>query len=188
MCCEQGAGENHVAAVRVCGRWWTVEEMLTSNDLGRNGLRSVCTFGERLVLSMLNRVVMRYQEHFPGDPVFLSHPPNEMAKIMWISGKAVGFYTIKQKFKLIHDYCPDVWDMNVLDTIFVRTNYRHQGIATQMLEDFLASFPEQDVGLSYPLEDSLREVFFKLLTRRKEDRARVWECTMPSSCHSKVNL
>lgn len=39
----------------------------------------------------------------------------------------------------------------VMDSIFVRKAYRGKGYGLQMLEDFVDSFNEDELGLKYPL-------------------------------------
>lgn len=139
----------------------------------------ITTFGERIVLSVLNRIIFRHLEHSADDPVFLSHPHDETAIIMWKDGKAIGFYSVKLKGKLINLFLSDTWQMNVLDTIFVRKRYRHQGLACRMLEHFLDLYPKQDVGLSYPVEESMLSICKKVLSQRPADKLRMWECREP---------
>ncbi|KAK3733692.1 hypothetical protein QZH41_008480 [Actinostola sp. cb2023] len=184
--CDGGGG--HIAAVRVAQKWWSVEEMLSSYDVSRNGLEDVRTFGERLVLSILNGIVFNQHERMTDDPTFGHHPPNETAKLMWHSGKAIGFYSIKQKGKLISYFSPDVWTINVLDTIFVRKACRKRGLATKMVEDFLQSFPNQDVGFSSPLGKTIKTICLKILSRNTENRDRIWECWEPGGMYGRINL
>ena len=146
------------------------------------------TLGDRLVLSVLNTIVYNQHEKSTDELSFSPHPPNEAGKIMWQSGKAVGFYTFKKKGKLISPFLPEVWGLNVLDTIFVRRDYRSKGLAKEMVENFMNDFPDEDVGFSYPLTAPLRAIGFNMLKRRKGDRDRVWECREPGGMHGRINL
>lgn len=139
----------------------------------------ITSFGERIVLSVLNRIIYRHQEHSADDPYFLSHPHDESANIMWKDGKAVGFYSVKRKGKLINSCLAETWQMNVLDTIFVRKQFRHSGFACRMLEHFLDTYPKQDIGLSYPVEKSMLNICRKVLSQRPDDKLRLWECMEP---------
>lgn len=150
----------------------------------RDGILEVSTFGERIVLSVLNSIVYRsIQQEHSDNPTFDSHPPDETAKIMWQKGKAVGFYSIKNKGKLINLYSGEVWGLNILDTIFVRTSHCHKGLATKMLENFLDSYPKGDVGLSFPIEKPMLKICHRVLMQRTKDRERLWEC-QESGCPS----
>ena len=148
----------------------------------------VTTFGERIILSVLNRIVFKYQEHLADDTVFSLHPCDETANIMWQAGKAVGFYSVKRKGKLLNLCLPDTWQLNVLDTIFVRKNLRHQGLACKMLEHFLDTYPKQDIGLSYPVEKSMLNVCKKVLSQRPADRLRLCECMEPGYPPQRQNI
>lgn len=56
----------------------------------------VSTLGERIVLYVLNRIVLR-NEKSTEDVFFLCHSEHEAAKILWKDGKAIGFYSLKPK-------------------------------------------------------------------------------------------
>ncbi|XP_031573703.1 soluble lamin-associated protein of 75 kDa-like [Actinia tenebrosa] len=178
----------HFVGLKVAGRWWNIEEILSSESNPRNGLMEIKTLGDRLLLSVLNTIVYNQHEKASEEPMFESHPPNEAGKIMWQSGKAVGFYTVKKKGKLISHFLPEVWEMNMLDTIFVRKDYRSKGLAKHMVEDFIDDFPKEYIGFSYPLTVPLTSICFNILKRRKEDRDRVWECREPGGMHGRINL
>ncbi|GCC39473.1 hypothetical protein chiPu_0023828, partial [Chiloscyllium punctatum] len=55
----------------------------------------VTSLGERIVLYVLNRIIYRAQEMSADELPFLCHSATEYAKILWKSGKAIGFYSIK---------------------------------------------------------------------------------------------
>ncbi len=46
-------------------------------------------------------------------------------------------------------------EMPILDGVFIRKAYRRQGWGTEMMKDIMEHFPEQDVGLSQPISQSL---------------------------------
>lgn len=54
------------------------------------------TFGERIVLYILNRVIYRAKEmNCEEELPFLCHGKKDYAKICWNNGEAVGFYSAK---------------------------------------------------------------------------------------------
>lgn len=55
----------------------------------------VRTTGERIVLYVLNRIIYRTKELARNDVPFLCHGEDEIAKILWKNGKAIGFYSVK---------------------------------------------------------------------------------------------
>ena len=56
---------------------------------------------------------------------------------------------------LLYDtpYCR--YNLTMLDTIYVRQHFRHQGFGTQLIRHFLAGHSEEDVGFSAPLSHNL---------------------------------
>eukprot|EP00069_Balaena_mysticetus_P008809 bmy_06117T0 len=90
-----------VVAVYVKESWWTTEDVLRTSDPAREGLMKVQSFGERIVLFILNVVIFgRLERNLDDDDMFfLPHSVKEEAKILWRDGAAVGFYTTKRKGK-----------------------------------------------------------------------------------------
>nr|KAF6399184.1 family with sequence similarity 169 member B [Molossus molossus] len=88
-----------VVAVYVKESWWATEDVLRTSDPAREGLMEVQTFGERIVLFLLNVVIFgRLERKLDDDDMFfLPHSVREQAKILWRDGAAVGFYTTKRK-------------------------------------------------------------------------------------------
>ncbi|XP_037064784.1 protein FAM169B [Peromyscus leucopus] len=88
-----------VVAVYLKESWWSVEDVLRTSDPTREGLMKVQSFGERIVLYVLNTIVFgRLERDLDDDDMFfLPHPAKEQAKILWRDGAAVGFYSIKMK-------------------------------------------------------------------------------------------
>ena len=53
------------------------------------------TVGERVALYVLNRIVYRAKEMNKDEVPFLCHSENDLAKIIWKNGEAIGFYSVK---------------------------------------------------------------------------------------------
>ncbi|XP_074693265.1 protein FAM169B-like isoform X2 [Strix aluco] len=87
-----------VLAVYLNQRWWPVEDVVKTADPSRDGLISVQTFGERIVLFVLNYIIFGMLEgSSANDAFFLPHSATECAKILWRNGEAVAFYSVKMK-------------------------------------------------------------------------------------------
>ncbi|KAI4898987.1 hypothetical protein NFI96_028878 [Prochilodus magdalenae] len=78
-------------------QWYAVEDILRTADPAREGLVKVRSVAERIVLYVLNRIVYRTNEMSAGEVPFLCHGENGFAKILWKSGEAVGFYSVKPR-------------------------------------------------------------------------------------------
>ncbi|XP_078602012.1 uncharacterized protein LOC144876512 isoform X1 [Branchiostoma floridae x Branchiostoma japonicum] len=178
-----------IVGLHVADEWWTVEELLTSRDSSRQGFHKVETLGERLVLFVLNRIVYRCCDMDSNtDSPFLTHSAKETAKLLWVDGKAVGFYTVKLKGTLCHAFLNKVYGLNLIDTIFIRKSYRNHGYGLQLLEDILESHSEGNVGFSYPMSDSMYAVCYKYLQGHVEDRDYLWECLAPGDEMQRANI
>ncbi|WP_285519977.1 GNAT family N-acetyltransferase [Thermococcus nautili] len=67
------------------------------------------------------------------------------AKIMWVDGVPVGYY-----IEIDRRGTP------TLSQLYVRRSYRRRGYGTKLVQDFLDSHPEEEVGIESPNENSLR--------------------------------
>ncbi|POI33173.1 hypothetical protein CIB84_003075 [Bambusicola thoracicus] len=87
-----------VLALYMNQRWWPVEDVVKTADPSRDGLISVQTFGERIVLFVLNYIIFGMPEgNSSSGAFFLPHSATECAKILWRNGEAVAFYSVKMK-------------------------------------------------------------------------------------------
>ncbi|XP_034523812.1 protein FAM169B isoform X3 [Ailuropoda melanoleuca] len=147
-----------VVAVYIKESWWPTEDVLRTSDPAREGLMKVQSFGERIVLFILNVVIFgRLERNLDdGDMFFLPHSVKEQAKIVWRDGSAVGFYTTKRKGSLCGDGTGACYLLPVFDTVFVRKTYRRQGLGMAMLQDFCETFREDEaLGVSWPISPAM---------------------------------
>nr|XP_060473743.1 protein FAM169B-like isoform X2 [Panthera onca] len=173
-----------VVAVYIQEAWWATEDVLRTSDPAREGLMKVQSFGERIVLFILNVVIFgRLERNLDdGDMFFLPHPVKEQAKILWRDGAAVGFYTTKRKGSLCGDGPGACYLLPVFDTVFVRRTYRRQGLGTAMLQDFCETFREDEaLGVSWPISPAMFKVCRKFLLAHPEERGRLWEVEPPGA-------
>ncbi|XP_025749059.1 protein FAM169B isoform X2 [Callorhinus ursinus] len=173
-----------VVAVYIKESWWPTEDVLRTSDPAREGLMKVRSFGERIVLFILNVVIFgRLERNLEdGDMFFLPHSVKEQAKILWREGSAVGFYTTKRKGSLCGDGTGACYLLPVFDTVFVRRMYRRQGLGMAMLQDFCETFQEDEaLGVSWPISPAMYQVCRKFLLAHPEERGRLWEVEPPGA-------
>ncbi|XP_064873685.1 soluble lamin-associated protein of 75 kDa-like isoform X2 [Oncorhynchus nerka] len=161
-------------ALYLAGQWWSVEDILRTSDPSRTGLVKVRSLGERLVLYILNRIVYRVGEMDKPEVPFLCHGQHDFAKLLWKDGNAVGFYSVKPKDSLCNNFVTQRYQLPVMDTIFVRKCHRGNGHGLQMLEDFVDSFKDNQLGLKYPLSLTMYKVCGRYLCRYPADQDLLW--------------
>ncbi|CAJ1057076.1 protein FAM169B isoform X3 [Xyrichtys novacula] len=83
-----------VVAVYLHEKWWHVDDILRTSSESRRGLMLVQSIMERVIVFLLSQVVERTLQE---EVLFSLHPCTETCKLLWIDGRAVGFYTIKHK-------------------------------------------------------------------------------------------
>ncbi|XP_036211562.1 protein FAM169B [Myotis myotis] len=173
-----------VVAVYLKDSWWATEDVLRTSNPAREGLMKVQSFGERIVLFVLNVVIFgRLERSLDDDAMFfLPHSGKEQAKILWRDGAAVGFYTTKAKGSLCGDGTGSCYLLPVLDTVFVRRRHRGQGLGVAMLRDFCETFPDDEaLGVSWPISPAMYQVCRKFLLAHPEEQARLWEVEPPGA-------
>ncbi|XP_077905195.1 protein FAM169B-like [Ictidomys tridecemlineatus] len=180
-----------VVAVYLKESWWSTEDVLRTSDPTREGLVKVQSFGERIVLFVLNVIIFgRLERSLDDDDMFfLPHSVKERAKILWRNGAAVGFYTTNVKGSLCGDGTGACYLLPVLDTVFVRRKHRRQGLGTAMLQDFCETFREDDaLGLSCPISPAMYQVCRQFLLAHPEERGRLWEVEALGARGQRVNI
>ncbi|XP_033372906.1 protein FAM169B isoform X1 [Parus major] len=179
-----------VLAVYLSQRWWPVEDVVKTADPARDGLVLVQTFGERIVLFVLNCIIFGMLEgSSANDAFFLPHSATEHAKILWRSGEAAAFYSVKMKGSLCDGTTSQCYLLPVLDTIFVQRKYRRGGLGMKMLHDFCQSFLAEDaLGISCPISAAMYQVCQKFLQAHPEEQKRLWEVEAPGDWSQRVNI
>ncbi|XP_061855975.1 protein FAM169B isoform X2 [Colius striatus] len=150
----------------------------------------VQTFGERIVLFVLNYIIFGTLEgSSANDAFFLPHSATECAKILWRNGEAVAFYSVKMKGTLCDGTTSQCYLLPVLDTIFVRRKYRRDGLGMKMLHDFCQSFMAEDaLGISCPISAAMYQVCQKFLQTYPEEQKRLWEVEAPGDWSQRENI
>uniref|UniRef100_A0A8C6WP05 Family with sequence similarity 169 member Aa n=1 Tax=Neogobius melanostomus TaxID=47308 RepID=A0A8C6WP05_9GOBI len=163
------------AALFLLGQWWSMRDILRTDDSSRDGLRQVETLGERIVLYVLNRIVYRVQERNSDEPPFLCHGAKDFAKILWQNGEAVGFYSVKPTGSSCSSFSSRTYPLPVMDSIFVRKCHRGNGLGLHMLEDYVDNFKDDCLGLKYPLTTAMYKVCQSYLCSYPGDAELLWE-------------
>ncbi|XP_049762112.1 protein FAM169B-like isoform X1 [Elephas maximus indicus] len=180
-----------VVAVYIKGSWWPTEDVLRTSDPAREGLMKVQSFGERIILFILNVIIFgRLERNLDADDMFfLPHSVKEQAKILWRNGAAVGFYTTKTKGSLCGNGSAACYVLPVFDTVFVRRQHRRQGLGMALLQDFCETFREDEaLGVSWPISSAMFQVCRKFLLACPEERGRLWEVEPPGAWGQRVNI
>ncbi|GAA6091743.1 soluble lamin-associated protein of 75 kDa isoform X1 [Tachysurus ichikawai] len=168
--------DQHTAvALFLANKWYSMEDILKTGNSKRDRLIKVRTVGERIVLYVLNRIVYRTKEMGSREMLFLCHGENDYAKILWKNGQAIGFYSVKPKGSLCNNSLGQCYFLPVMDSIFVRKAHRGKGYGLQILEDFVDSFNEDELGLRYPLSPAMTNVCRHYLDRYPADVDLFWE-------------
>uniref|UniRef100_K7E636 Family with sequence similarity 169 member B n=2 Tax=Monodelphis domestica TaxID=13616 RepID=K7E636_MONDO len=179
-----------VLAVYLNKSWWSTEEIMKTSDPSREGLIQVQSFGERIILFILNYVIFgRLERNLDDDMFFLPHSAKEHAKILWRNGAAIAFYTIKMKGSLCGRNTSKCYMLPVLDTAFVRRKHRREGLGMKMLHDFCQTFETEDaLGISCPISTAMYQVCQKFLMTYPEEQDRLWEVEAPGDWGQRVNI
>ncbi|KAL7853279.1 hypothetical protein AOLI_G00201230 [Acnodon oligacanthus] len=156
-------------------QWYAVDDILRTADPSREGLIEVRSVAERIVLYVLNRIVYRTNEMSSGEVPFLCHGETDYVKILWKSGEAVGFYSVKPRGSLCNNFVSQCYLLPVMDSIFVRKSHRGNEHGLQMLEDYVDSFKDDELGLKYPLSPAMSRVCRHYLNRYPADVDLLWE-------------
>ncbi|KAA0719923.1 Soluble lamin-associated protein of 75 kDa [Triplophysa tibetana] len=162
-------------ALFLADQWYTVEDVLRTSDPSREGLIKVRSLGERIVLYVLNRIIYRTGEMALNEVPFLCHTEDDYAKILWKNGEAVGFHSVKSKGSLCNSFVSQCYLLPVMDSIFVRKDHRGNGHGLQMLEDFVDSFKDDELGLKYPLTQAMQRICSRYLSTYPADVDLLWE-------------
>ncbi|KAL4660906.1 FK506-binding protein 5-like [Arapaima gigas] len=161
-------------ALYLANQWWAVEDILKTANPIRKGLLKVQTLGERIVLYILNCVVYRAHEIGTDEVPFLCHTKDDFVKILWNDGKAIGFYSVKPKDSSYGNSLTQVYQLPVMNSMFVRNSYRGNQYGLQLLEDFVQSFREDLVGVDSPLSPFMYKACEEYLSMYPEDKYLLW--------------
>lgn len=98
----------------------------------------------------------------------------DVVLLRWQGGKTIGFYTVKPTGTEVSS-TRRRYTMPVVDTAYIRSEYRNQGFGTEILYDVIKRFPNEDIGFSKPISNGMLTILKKFLTSYKEYRLRFWQ-------------
>uniref|UniRef100_A0A3P8SJH0 Family with sequence similarity 169 member B n=1 Tax=Amphiprion percula TaxID=161767 RepID=A0A3P8SJH0_AMPPE len=175
-----------VVAVYLHDRWWSLDDALQTCSKSRNGLMSVESMAERVMVFLLSRLL---DKPSAGEDLFRLHPRTESCKLLWRDGQALGFYSVKHKGSLCDTWSSCCYLLPVLDTLLVRRSCRRRGFGLQMVQDFCSMFPtEEFLGISSPLSASMVAVVKRFLQQHEEHRERLYEVEAPGGWTQRRNI
>ncbi|XP_071965171.1 uncharacterized protein [Antedon mediterranea] len=178
-----------IGLLKIRGIWLTIDALLTSGKAKPTGFEKVTSVGEKVILSVLNNIRYKEFDRQPTDPEFLPHSFDEYAKLLWINNTAVGFYTVKKKGTWCGSQSQALaWQLSVLDTVYVSSNHRRQGYGLLVIRDFLNTFPDEDLGISEPVSESMLLVCKRFVKDDPKEAERLWLCTLPADNSHSENL
>ncbi|XP_044139128.1 protein FAM169B-like [Bufo gargarizans] len=179
-----------VLAVYFNNKWWCVADILQSCVPVQQSLKQVQTCEERIVLFVLNCLVCGFMESGDSENgvCFLPHSAGELAKIFWHCGEAVAFYTYKNKGNLC-DRSGQCYMLPVLDTIYVRKEWRRHGFGIAMLKDFCQTFSQEvALGISSPISPNMYHVCGRFLADNHKEQDRLWEVDPPGDWSQRTSI
>ncbi|XP_071449583.1 protein FAM169B-like [Hetaerina americana] len=162
--------------INLKGKWKNVDQVLGSGG-ERNGWIEVSSVEDKAVHFVLSKVL--YEQYEPPDSHNFESPydlpeSSDVVKILWCKGIAVGFYTLKLKGTW-NEEMGSKYEMNTLDTAYIRNSHRRKGYGTSILYDLVNTYPGENVGLSKPISNSMRMVLSKFLSQHTQYRLNFWE-------------
>ncbi|XP_034051645.1 protein FAM169B isoform X1 [Gymnodraco acuticeps] len=175
-----------VLALYLQDQWWSVDDALRTCCKDRNGLISVQSLMERVIVFLLSQVLERSPQE---KTLFSLHPRTESCKLLWRDSQAVGFYTIKHKGSLCDGWSSRCYLLPTLDTLLVRRGWRRRGLGLLMLEDFCSSFSTEEIlGVSAPLSPSMVAVCRSFLQQHEEHLESLYEVEAPGGWTQRRNI
>ncbi|XP_046400491.1 protein FAM169B-like isoform X2 [Ischnura elegans] len=161
--------------IKLKENWKDVDQVLGSGGV-RNGWMEVSTVEDKIVHYVLSKVL--YEQHEPPESrnfesAYDLPDSTDVVKLLWCNGVAVGFYTLKLKGTL-NEETNTKYEMDTLDTAYIRNSCRRKGYGTSILCDIVKSHPGEDIGLSEPISNAMWKVLYKFLSKHGEYRLRFW--------------
>ncbi|XP_046747467.1 uncharacterized protein LOC124411948 isoform X2 [Diprion similis] len=93
------------------------------------------------------------------ESVFAFADESDLVMLRWKNGRPIGFFTLKQKGTKIFPESEVEYAMPMLDTAYIRSEYRGNGIGTEIITKITGMFPDEDIGFSRPISDGMSKGF-----------------------------
>ena len=180
-------------AVRV-GAVWTPLEALLRDWQGRGpGWHRVTSLADRAALYLLLVYIYGERERSAAqrEPALRPPPPGDSALLLFTeSGAAVGCATLKRRGQLLRERAgPERFQMDILDTVFVRRSARRRGLTLALLERLAggAARLARHLGVTRPTP-AMRRLLHAFLAGRPWARAVLFEVTWAAGVHNRTNI
>ncbi|ELT96481.1 hypothetical protein CAPTEDRAFT_216011 [Capitella teleta] len=159
-------------------KWTSFDSFLQISNHPTTITLQVTSLKSRICLWILSQVLHNQFDLSENEThmQFLPPPSNEFARLLIQNGNVIGFYSVKQKGALYRGSTMDRYQMNMVDTIYIRKEHRNQGLGILLIEDALDISPGHDLGFSSPVSESLLYVLKKLLIQHPALRDKIWLC------------
>ncbi|XP_032671691.1 soluble lamin-associated protein of 75 kDa-like isoform X2 [Odontomachus brunneus] len=129
----------------------------TYDDQAENGWREVKTDRDKVLYYVLSQIVYPNVDAPQPDrfeSLYALADKLDVVSLRWQGGRAVGFYTVKFAGMEVPSM-RERYGIPVVDTVYVRSEYRNRGFGTEILHDVIARFPNEDIGFSKPISNSM---------------------------------
>ncbi|XP_012232893.2 soluble lamin-associated protein of 75 kDa-like [Linepithema humile] len=149
----------------------------TYSDRLEDGWREVQTDRDKVIFYILSQIVYpNFDTPRPEkfESLYALVDEHDLVLLRWQGGKAVGFYTIKPTGTEIFS-TKERYTMPVVDTAYIRSEYRNRGLGTEILFDVIKRFPNEDIGFSKPISSGMLKILKTFLSSHKEYRLHFWE-------------
>ncbi|XP_011328998.1 protein FAM169B isoform X2 [Ooceraea biroi] len=169
------ADGNHFIAVTLNDEIIDVDDICS--DRLEDKWREAQTDRDKVLFYILSQIV--YPDFDTPRPEKFESPyalvdERDVVLLRWQGGKAIGFYTVKPTGTEVFS-TKERYVMPVVDTAYIRSEYRNRGFGTEIPSDVVARFPSEDIGFSMPISSGMLKILRTFLTGRKEYRLRFWE-------------
>ncbi|XP_044576530.1 soluble lamin-associated protein of 75 kDa-like [Cotesia glomerata] len=146
------------------------------NGCTENSWKKVINVQDKIIYYILSQIIYR-ESDTPRQDKFESiydyADDKDEIFLKWFDSKPVGFYTIKPKgteIDRINEY-----SMTTLDTAYIRSQYRNQGLGSEIIYDIIKRYPNEDIGFSIPISYGMLRILNKFLIKHREYRRSFWE-------------
>ncbi|XP_063229705.1 protein FAM169B-like isoform X2 [Bacillus rossius redtenbacheri] len=162
-------------AVKSNEKWLLLEDVLTSSS--KHGWLPATSCADKVVHYVLSQILYNMFEiqDVEMQEVFYDLPdPADAVNILWLQGKAIGFYTVKLKDS-VNEATSERYAMDTLDTAYIQPSHRRCGHGLAMVQEFVSSRIGKEVGFSAPISSAMRGVLEQFLRDNPAWRESMWE-------------
>ena len=177
----------------VGGIWRPLEALLRDTQRRGPGWHRVTSLADRAALYVLVVYIYGERERSAAlrEPELRPPPPSDSALLLFAEdGAAVGFATLKRRGQLLReDAGPERFQMDILDTVFVRRAVRRCGRAGELLERLVggAARLRRRLGVTRPTP-AMRRLLHAFVAGRPWARDLLFEVTWAAGVNNRTNI